>query len=299
MTRLAVSILALVIMLLQSPAQLACDPVFSPCEYVHLPIVLLPPPTPTIAPTPTIEPTLIPTEVPPPTATPQAPDVRVINIRAFVPYQGSTSVYIVGEVKNDTPNPVAFIKLNFVLRAQDNTIVDGDWTYAYLERLLPGMSSPFTVILTPNGAWNSYEWTLTWSATDRGPTLLEVSGTEMYFDSYSAVHVRGRVRNQFSTTKTFIWWYLAVHDKIGNVIGTSLGVLSPSDLLADQSVPFDVDSFFWDGKPDRNKIGGFSLYFEPSEFLSQKEKEQEAWAMSLRTRNVQMNRKEINRATTR
>ncbi len=42
--------------------------------------------------------------------------VVILSSNAFVPYSGSTSLYVVGEVKNTSASNVRFVKINAVLR---------------------------------------------------------------------------------------------------------------------------------------------------------------------------------------
>jgi hypothetical protein len=220
---------------------------------VYVPLALKPEATPTQIPTPTVEPTPIP-----PTPVPKT--VVVKSSTAYRPYSGSDSLYIDGEVQNNTGRNVAFVKINSVLRNAAGAIVNGEESYADIERLSPGMTSPFSIILSNvTTPWDRYELTVTWTNTDHGPIQLEVKNTESYFDGSDAFHVRGTVRNQTNGTQRYVQLYVTMYDVNNVVIGTEYEYTNPTDLAPGQEVPFDVEVYFWNGKPDRSRVARFNV----------------------------------------
>lgn len=226
---------------------------------IYIPLVRQPDITPTF----TIEPTaIIPSPSPSPTSEPTVtpdPTVKVLSSTAFVPFSGSTSLYIVGEVRNDTDTTVQFVRLNAVLRSTTGQIVDGSESFSYIDKLNPGMRSPFRIIFSNAPTWASYEITVTWSTATTGPIALEARNLETYFDSSNAYHVKGTIRNTTGQARTFVKVFLTVYGTGNKVIGAEYTFTNPTTLQPDQEVPFDIDAFFWDGKPDRSKIIGYSL----------------------------------------
>jgi hypothetical protein len=191
----------------------------------------------------------------------KAPTNKVIvsSSSTFVPYEGSSSLYLVGEVLNDTNSNVRFVKINAILRDSAGQIVDGDYSYSHIDRLTPGMVSAFRLIFSSPPAWETYELTVTWSTTDQSPYELEIINPEAYFDSSNAYHVRGTVRNQYEAQRTFVKVLLTMYDYNNQVIGAEYGYTNPSTLEPRQEVPFDLDAYFWKYKPDRGKVTRYTI----------------------------------------
>lgn len=212
-------------------------------------------PVPTIEPTP-IQPTTVPTV--PPTAVPSN-KVVVVSSSAFSPYSGSKSVYVVGEVRNETTSNVESIKINGILRDANGGIVDSDYSYSYVGELTPGLVSPFRLIFSNVPAYTTYELTVTWSKGSGSIYELQTSGIEPFFDTSDAYHVRGVVKNQYAVKRTFVQLFLTMYDSNNTVIGVEEMYTNPTELEPNQEVPFDIDAYFWNGKPDRSKVVRYVL----------------------------------------
>lgn len=105
MRRILIALLFAVISLGTAKAQSQANCVSSTC--VYLPLIL---------------------------ATAPSDRVVVLSSNTFVPYQGSSSLYLVGEVLNDTSSSVEFIKINAILRNTAGQIVDGNYSYSHINR---------------------------------------------------------------------------------------------------------------------------------------------------------------------
>jgi hypothetical protein len=239
--------------------------------------------TPTPTPTPTRFPTVTPTEISMPTLTPsrtptslptstssptptntptQQPtgDMDIRNTSAFVPYEGSDSLYIVGEVINNTNGNVQFVRVNAVLRDAGGSIVTGGNGYSLIDTHSPGMTAPFRVSLfnVPAG-WHTYDLTVNYSTSADGPIGLELSDIEHYFDGSNAFHARGNVRNQTGENREYVKIFVTLYDSAGVVIGADHHYVNPTDLAPGQQVLFDADVYFWNGKPDRGRIASYRV----------------------------------------
>lgn len=232
-------------------------------------IVKQEPPTATLTPTPTATstntpepPTPTPTEMPTLTPTPMptlSPGVIVLSSNTLIPYSGSTSLYLVGEVLNNTPSNVRFVRINATLRDSAGNVVDSSSSYATIDNLTPGMKSPFLVLFSDSPAWTSYDLTVTWDTTTVAPYVLELLNTQAYFDRYDGYHVVGEIRNQYSEPRNFVQAVVTLYDFEGKVIGVDYTFTNPYDLNPGQTASFDVEVYFWKYKPDRSKVAGHML----------------------------------------
>jgi hypothetical protein len=231
---------------------------------VYLPIVIkqepptqTPTPTNTPSPTPTLTPT--PTQTPTLTSTPVSSGVVVLSSYASVPYEWSSSLYIVGEVINNTASNVRSVQISGTLRDTNGNVVDSDYTYSDIYVLSSGMKSPFLMIFFDPPPWATYELVVTWSTTSEQPYSLEILNYNSYFDSYDAYHVVGEIRNQYAENRTFIEAYVTIYDIHGKVIGVGSSYTNPYNLTPGQTASFDTEIYFWKGKPARNQVATFSL----------------------------------------
>ena len=211
-----------------------------------------PVPTNTPVPTPTITPS------PPPSPT-QAPVVLVLSSQGFIPYQGSKSYYIVGEVLNNTGNNVWLIEISATLRDASGKVVGSDSSYAIIDNLTPGMKSPFRVLFFDVPTFTSYDLVVTWDTTSSQPYLLEVLNQSSRFDSSSAYHVVGEIHNQHSQKRTFVRAVVTLYNASGQVVGVDYSYTNPDELGPGQTASFDTDVSSWVGRPNRGNIASYSL----------------------------------------
>jgi hypothetical protein len=207
-------------------------------------------------------PTPVPTEAPPLTPTPTptlSPGVVVLSSNVLVPYTGSTTFSIIGEVLNSTSSNVESIRINITLRDAVGNVVDSGSSYSYIGILTPGMTSPFAVGLSDSPPWATYEWNVTWYTTTSVPSTLEVLNTQSYFDSSDRYHVVGEIRNQYSESRNFIRAVVTIYDAQGKVIGADYTYTNPDNLNPGQTASFDAVVYSWMYMPDRSKIAGHLL----------------------------------------
>ncbi|MEZ4637777.1 MAG: FxLYD domain-containing protein [Caldilineaceae bacterium] len=155
-----------------------------------------------------------PTATPTPTST-QPTGVIVLSSSAFVPYSGSTSLYIVGEVRNDTASNVRFVRVNATLRDAAGNVVTNRSTYATIDVLTPGMTSPFRALFGDAPVWASYELDITWNTTTNVPYALEVLNAQSYFDSLYRFSCRRKIRNQYGESRSAIRAVVTIYDSEG------------------------------------------------------------------------------------
>jgi hypothetical protein len=185
--------------------------------------------------------------------------VYVVSSNAFVPYSGSNSLYIVGEVHNATNSNAEFIQISATLRDGNGNVVASDYSYSDIYILTPGMTSPFLVLFYDAPTWASYDLVVTWSTTDNVPYPLKILNQSTRFDSYDAFHVTGEIRNQYGEQRTFVKAFVTLYDENHNVVGTDYAYTNPYDLNPGQTASFDVEIYFYKDKPDHTVIDSYLL----------------------------------------
>jgi len=180
--------------------------------------------------------------------------LNMLSSNAFVPYEGSSSLYVVGEVRNDAGTNVRFVRILVTLRNFSGSVVDCDYSYASIDILTPGMTSPFLVLMSDRPGWASYDLVATCSTTSDVPYSLELLNSTSYWDSWDDYHVAGEIKNQYADKRTYIQAFVTLYDASGEVIGVDYTYTNPYDLDPGQTASFDCDVCFWKGKPDRDKV---------------------------------------------
>jgi hypothetical protein len=185
--------------------------------------------------------------------------VRVVSSSAFVPYSGSSSLYIVGEVINSTSKNVQFVRINSTLRDSSGNVVGSDYTYSDIDIIPPGNTSPFLVIFSSPLPWTSYELVVTWDTTNDSLYPLQVLNQTTYFDSLDAFHVVGEIQNQYNEQRTYVKALVTLYDQNHTVIGVAFSYTNPYDLNPGQTASFDVDVYFYKDKPDHSAVASYLL----------------------------------------
>jgi hypothetical protein len=187
------------------------------------------------------------------------PEVVVLGSTTFVPHKGSTSIYLVGEVRNDTHLDAEFVRIDASLRDASGEVVYAKHSYSKIGILAPGATSPFLIIFSDLPEWASYDLAVVSRATARQLYPLEVLSSELSLDDDAAFHVMGKVKNQYDEQCKFIQAYVTLYDANGEVIGTDSSYATPSDLNPGRVAFFDTRIYFWKHKPDAGKVASHRL----------------------------------------
>jgi hypothetical protein len=67
------------------------------------------------------------------------------------------------------------------------------------------------------------------------------------------------VKNQDTIQHTFVQIFLVMYDSNNQVIGVDYTFTNPTTLAPGQEVPFDIDAYFWKGKPDHSQVARYTI----------------------------------------
>jgi hypothetical protein len=197
------------------------------------------------------------------TPTPTA-EVVVLKSSTFAPYEGSKSLYIIGEVRNDTNLNVQFVQITATLYDASGEAVQAKYSYTQIDQLSPGDVSPFLIIFSNPVEWSSYDLNVEWNATPRQRPPLKVLSSELYFDDFGAAHVKGKARNPSGETRKYINAVVTLYGPDGEVIGVGNGYTAPNKLDPNQVTLFDVRVSFWKYKPDMSRVEKYRIQVQGS-----------------------------------
>lgn len=212
------------------------------------------PPTPTSTPTPTVTPTRTPTGTPTPsptptrtpTPTPTALPQGVYILQNYSHYTSGTTLYIVGEVQNNTSSYAYLVKVPVNLFNSSGQLVDTDYTYTMLD-LPAGKKSCFRLsIYNPPADWAYFRFespTYYSSANEPWPnlTLYNHHGTLLPDGSYK---ILGYVRNDESHRLEGVEIEGALYNATGIIVGCGLTWPSSDKLDPGQTSSFELNYYY-------------------------------------------------------
>jgi subtilisin family serine protease len=236
----------------------------TPQAWAFLPLLAagqeVPGPTATRTRTPTATATLSRTPTPTRTPTPgKVGQVVVVSSNAFVPFEGAPSLYVIGEVRNDTPGNINVVRVDITVRDSSGESVGNGYTYAMIEILTPGMKSPFWMILSKPDNWSSLDLTTNWRVTTNELYPMEVVSSEGSFGARDSYYVVGSATNQYDELRRQVFAYLTLYDPEGTAIGAKYMRTDPRDLAPGETGSFDLEVYFWKDKPKHDRVGSYLL----------------------------------------
>ncbi|MBN2390064.1 MAG: PKD domain-containing protein, partial [Anaerolineae bacterium] len=213
------------------------------------------PPTPTLTPTltrtptgtPTRTPTVTPTPTRTPTPTPTPPPQNVYILPNYSHYTSDSTLYIVGEVQNNTSSYAYLVKVPVNLFNSSGQLVDTDYTYTTSD-LPAGKKSCFRLsIYNPPADWSYFRFespTYYTSANEPWPnlTLYNHYGTLLPDNSYK---ILGFVRNDDNSRLEGIGIEGALYNASGIVVGCSLTWPSNGNLDPGQTSSFELNYSYY------------------------------------------------------
>lgn len=205
----------------------------------YLPIVDVPPPTPTA--TPTVPPSATPTFTPLPTVTPTSEPAGVFVLGNHTAYTSSSgSLHIIGEVRNNTTQPISFVKISADV-FNGAQLVATDFTYADIDPLRPGDHTCFEVLILNPPAYTAYAFEApTYRESTAALPLLSVLGENHNLDSAGDYHILGQVRNDTGATVTFVQPVAALYNSAGQVVDCDFTYVNSTNLAPGQVSAFDL-----------------------------------------------------------
>lgn len=208
--------------------------------------------TPTRTPTPTNTSTLIPTTTPTKTPTPTktfTPTPTSIPSGVYILpnhtyyIDSIDSLWIVGEVWNNTLNYLTFVKISANLFNSYGQLIDTDYTYTWLDNLPPGEKTCFDILFSDNPpGWTYYEFEAPTYWTDGEPlpniTVYNVSGS--YDPTYGWYEIIGQARNDQGVRVEYVSPVSTLYNSGGKVIGCDFSFVNSTHLDPGQISAFEL-----------------------------------------------------------
>ncbi|MCW3134902.1 MAG: FxLYD domain-containing protein [Methanophagales archaeon] len=167
------------------------------------------------------------------------PGVVILNDTSYISASGY--FHVVGEVENNLPANIKFVKINAIFYDEYRNMIGTDYTYTMLDFLQSNQKSPFDLIYLEKIEPASYELSVTW---DEAPFEgLEITSHRSYITSSGYHHVVGAVKNNGSEEAEYVKVVCTYYNSDGNVIGAEFTYTDPSDIEVNETAIFDISSF--------------------------------------------------------
>ncbi|MCW2665671.1 MAG: hypothetical protein JWN57_633 [Frankiales bacterium] len=138
--------------------------------------------------------------------------------------------HIVGELRNDGTATADFVQLNLSYLDQSERLLKTDITYAALSPFSPGEKSPFETAFEPPAGYHHYEIAVDPDSTTSRPNRnVTTTITNEFTDSIGYRHLVGTVRNNNTTTATFVQPVFTFYDAAGTVVETERTYVRSND----------------------------------------------------------------------
>jgi len=185
--------------------------------------------------------TPIPTSTPRPTQTPLPSGVYVLP--NYSSYTSWDTLYIVGEVMNNTGDHLTFVKISANLFSSTGQLLDTDYTYIYLDDLPAGHKTCFKIIFSdPPSNWSYYEFEAPTYHTDGKPlpNLIIFNDSGFYDPSDGSYRIVGLVRNDHGRRVEYVSPVGTLYNSSGTVVGCDFTFVNSTHLDPGQTSAFKL-----------------------------------------------------------
>jgi len=152
------------------------------------------------------------------------------------------SLHIVGEIKNNLQVPLTQINIHITLFDENKHPILTKETGSLVNVIMPGMKSPFDLILTDNEAkkTKSYSMELDYKISISKDQVIDITESELSRDNHNNLMITGMVTNRGDITANTVAVIATLYDKEGNVAAVSKVHPEPDYLRVDDYAYFVI-----------------------------------------------------------
>jgi len=125
-------------------------------------------------------------------------DIVTLLSSSSYPSASTGSFYVVGEVRNDTPDPARYVQVKATFYDAAGAAVASSFAFIDISILAPGEKSPFRIILFADEGADvvaGYKLVVEWHKATAKPASLKLNIEEGYYSSAGSYHLIGEVAN--------------------------------------------------------------------------------------------------------
>jgi hypothetical protein len=177
------------------------------------------------------------------TATQSQPALEILS---HTSYTDAGWYHIVGEIRNNSTQPMAFVKIVATLYDDASTVVGTDFTYTELDVIPPGGKSPFETGTDQWEGTTNYKLQAQGRPSSPARQDIVIKSHQSYVDG-SWLHVRGEVENTGDTDAEFVKIVVTLYDETGTVVGTDFTYTDLDTVPPGGTSPFETGTDHWPG----------------------------------------------------
>ena len=150
------------------------------------------------------------------------------------------TVHIVGEIKNEFNVPISLVNVDVTLYSKSNEVIDVIKADSFVNYIMPGMKSPFEVIVSNSKAQllDRYTLDLNYELGTLKNQVIEIKNSEIDHDVIGNILVRGTITNNADTSANIISISATFYDKNGDVSFVSKSYTKPDYLKSNGDTHF-------------------------------------------------------------
>ena len=181
-------------------------------------------------------------------------EVYVQNDRQYVGDDGS--LHVVGEIRNDLQAPVSQMAVSVTLLDESGDPIATEETRSLVNTVMPGMTSPFDLIVTGSMAdqVRSYSLDIDYRVAPPKSQVIDITSSKLSRDSHDNLMITGIVTNRGEITANTVSVVATLYDDNGDVAAVARVNPEPDYLRA------EGDAFFLVSVPDKMQTSGVSKY---------------------------------------
>jgi len=166
------------------------------------------------------------------------------------------TLHIVGEIKNSLEAPLNQITVHVTLLDENKHLIAIRETSSLVNIIMPGMKSPFDLVLTNDEAkkTKSYSLELDYKISPPKNQVIDITESKLFRDKYNNLLITGTVTNKGDITANNVAVIATLYDKEGNVAAVSRVHPEPDYLRVDDY------AFFLVVIPDKIQTSGINDY---------------------------------------
>ncbi len=192
-------------------------------------------------------------------------DVFIQNDQQYI--GDDDSLHIVGEIINNLQVPLNQIIVHVSLLDENEYLIAIKETNSLLNVIMPGMKSPFDLVLTNNEAkrTKSYSLELDYKVSTPKNQVIDITESKLSRDNHNNLIITGTVINRGDITANTVAVIATLYDKEGNVAAVSRVHPEPDYLRADDYAFFVVAI---SDKIQTSGINDYTLIAESEEYAA-------------------------------
>ncbi len=148
-------------------------------------------------------------------------------------------LHVIGIVQNDGTENLKYVKVSATFYDKNNNVVGSNFTYTYINILVPQQKSPFNVFISEPQDYDHYKLSLSYDKTYNEPfSGLQIQGVTHHIDKYGYYYIDGEVKNTNTAKAKYVEIVATLYDSNGKIIYADF-TFTNSDIPPDQTSSFE------------------------------------------------------------